>query len=99
MIHFTRVSSIAPGKVAEAMAYAAEMTEYLAGAHGQKMQLMAPVGGNPFRIGWYTSFENLAAMEAFTSKTSADAKFLSMMGKGAGLFIAGATRDEIWRSV
>jgi hypothetical protein len=99
MIHFTRTSSVAPGKMADALAFAGEMNEYLASAHGQKMQLMMPVGGNPHRLCWYTSYENLAAMEHFQAKTMGDAKYLSILGKGAGVFIAGTAHDDIWRSV
>ena len=99
MIHFTRTSSIAPGKVADAMAFAGEMTEYLGSAHGQKMQMMLPVGGNPHRICWYTSYENLGEMEKFQTKMMADPKYLTILGKAASLFIAGSAHDDIWRSV
>lgn len=99
MIHFTRTSSVAAGKMADALAFAGEMNEYLGSVHGQKMQLMVPIGGNPHRLCWYTSYENLAAMEHFQSKTMADPKYLSLLGKGAGIFIAGASHDDIWRSV
>jgi hypothetical protein len=99
MIHFTRTSAVAPGKMADALAFAGEMNEYLSSAHGQKMQLMMPVGGNPHRLCWYTSYENLAAMEHFVAKTMSDAKYLSILGKGAAVFIAGSAHDDIWRSV
>lgn len=99
MIHFTRTSSIAPGKVAEAMTFAGEMIEYLATAQGQKMQLMLPVGGNPHRLRWYSSYDNLGEMEKFQAKLMADAKYLSILSKSATLFIAGSAHDDIWRSM
>ena len=99
MIHFTRTSSIAPGKLADAMAFAAEIVEYLGSAHGQKMQIMLPVGGNPHRICWASTYENLGDMEKFQVKIMADAKYLAILGKSAPLFIAGSARDDIWRSV
>jgi hypothetical protein len=99
MIHFMRTSGIQPGKVADAHAFAGEMNEFLASAYGQKMQLMVPVGGNPFRLCWYTSFENLAALESFQGKSGSDPKYLSILAKGAGIFIAGSAHDDIWRAV
>ena len=99
MIHFTRTTSIAPGKVADAMAFAGEMIDYLGSAHGQKMQLMLPVGGNPHRLSFYTSYGSLGDMEKFQENTMTDAKYLAILGKSAALFIAGSVHDNIWRDV
>ena len=99
MIHFTRTASVAPGKLADSLAFAAEVTEFLSGAYGQKMQVMMPVGGNPHRICWYSSYETLGAMETFQSKTMGDPKYLAILAKGAANFIAGSVHDDIWRSL
>ena len=99
MIHFTRTSSSAPGKVADALAFAGEMTEYLGSAYGQKMQLMMPVGGNPHRLCWYSSYESLGEMEKFQARTMSDTKYLTLLGKAANIFIAGSAHDDIWRSI
>jgi hypothetical protein len=99
MIHFTRTSSIAPGKVADALAFAGEVIEYLGSAYGQKMQLMVPVGGNPHRLCWYTSYESLGEMEKFQARTMGDAKYLSILGKASTIFIPGSAHDDIWRSL
>ena len=99
LIHFTRTTSIAPGKVAEALAFAGEMTEYLSSSYGQKMQLMMPVGGNPHRLCFYSSYDSLGDMEKFQTRTMGDAKYLSILGKGAGIFIAGSVHDDIWKTV
>lgn len=99
MIHFTRTSSIAPGKVADALAFAGEMTEYLSSTYGQKMQLMVPIGGNPHRLCWYTSYETLGDMEKFQARTMGDSKYLSLLGKAANIFIPGSAHDDIWRSL
>jgi hypothetical protein len=99
LIHFMRTTSIAPGKVADALAFAGEMTEYLSSAYGQKMQLMVPVGGNPFRLCFSTSYNALEDLEKFQGRTMGDAKYLSILGKGAGIFIPGSAHDDIWKSV
>ncbi|TWO68727.1 hypothetical protein FN976_22310 [Caenimonas sedimenti] len=99
MIHFTRTSSIAPGKMADAMTFAAEMVEYIGTAHGQKMTLMVPVGGNPHRVCWYSAYDNLGEMEKSQVKLLADPKYLALLGKAATLFIAGSANDEMWRDL
>lgn len=99
MIHFTRTTSVAPGKMAEALAFAGEINDYLGSVHGQKMQLMLPVGGNPHRLCWSTSYENMAALDQFQARTWADPKYGAILAKGAGVFVAGAAHDDIWRSV
>ncbi len=99
MIHFTRTTSIAPGKVADAMTFAGEMIEYLSATQGQKMQLRLPVGGNPHRLCFYTTYASLGDMEKANVSMMADAKYLSILGKSATLFIPGSAHDDIWRSV
>jgi hypothetical protein len=98
MIHFTRTSSILPGKLAPAMAFAREMTDYLQTAYGSNIQILLPVGGNPHRIAWRGTYPDLAALEAFQGKSMADPKYLAILSKGAELFIAGSICDEIWRA-
>jgi hypothetical protein len=99
MIHFTRTSSIAPGKLAPALAFAREMTDYLQTAYGSDIQILMPVGGNPHRISWRGSYADLAALEQFQARTMADAKYLAILAKGADVFIAGSVSDEIWRTL
>jgi hypothetical protein len=99
MIHFTRTTSIAPGKVADALTFAGEMIEFITATQGQKMQLMLPIGGNPHRLRFYTSYDTLADMEKAQAAMMADAKYLSILGKSASLFIPGSAHDDIWRSL
>ncbi len=99
MIHFTRTTSIAPGKVADAMTFAGEMIEFISATQGQKMQLRLPIGGNPYRLCFYTSYDNLGDMEKGQAALMADAKYLSILGKSATLFIPGSAHDDIWRSL
>ncbi|MES3004361.1 MAG: hypothetical protein V4787_26960 [Pseudomonadota bacterium] len=99
MIHFTRTTSIAPGKVADAMTFAGEMIEFISATQGQKMQLRLPVGGNPHRLCFYTGYNSLADMEKAQASLMADPKYLSILGKSAALFIPGSTHDDIWRAV
>jgi hypothetical protein len=99
MIHFTRTSSIQPGKVADALTFAGEMIEFISATQGQKMQLMLPIGGNPHRLRFYTSYDTLGDMEKAQATLMGDANYLSILGKSASLFIPGSAHDDIWRSV
>ena len=98
MIHFTRTTSIAPGKVADAMSFAGEMIEFISAKQGQKMQLMLPVGGNPHRLRFHTQYETLSDMENAQVALMADAKYLSILAKSATLFVPASAHDEIWRT-
>ena len=99
MIHFYRVAAIGPGKVMSAMAFAKEISVFLKEKHGLDVTVAMPVGGNPNRVGWATTYENLGALEAATAKMMMDPSYTELVRKGAENFIAGSVRDEIWRSV
>ena len=99
MIEFTRTSSIAPGKVAEALAFAKEMSEYVQKKFDRKLQVMMPIGGNPHRIAWRSTYPSLALMEEFQTKTLADPQYLSILSKAATLFVPASAHDDIWRAL
>ena len=99
MIRFVRTASIAQGKLREALTGAKEIADHLSKAHGIKLEVMMPVGGNPFRIAWRAEYPSLAAMEDAMSKLMADAKWLEIQAKGSANFIAGSANDAIWRTV
>lgn len=99
MIRFVRTTSIAPGKVGDALAYAKQIAEYVGKQYGVQLQVMMPVGGNPHRIAWRTEFPNLGAMEEFQSKLLLDPKFIELSSKAGPNFIAGSMNDAIWRTV
>lgn len=97
MIKFYRVATIANGKIPGALAFAREVTAYLKDRHGIEVTIAMPVGGNPHRIGWSSSYENLGAMEAKQSAYMSDPKFMEMLGNSADLFINGSVHDEVWK--
>ena len=99
MITFYRSADIAPGKVPNALAFAHEIARHIEKTTGQVLHVGVPIGGNPNRVGWSTSYESLAALETQQTKMLADKKYWEMVAKGADNFIAGSIRDEMWRSV
>lgn len=99
MIRFIRTSSIAPGKLGDALAFAKQVCDFLEKEHGQKVELMMPVGGNPHRIAWRSEYSSLGALEDFQTKTMKDPKYLEILSKAAQIFIPGSANDEIWRTL
>lgn len=99
MIHFYRGAAIAPGKIASALGFAKEISAYLKAKHGLNVEVSMPIGGNPNRIGWATTYDSLGAMESAMAKMMADSSYMEIVRKGAENFIAGSVRDQIWRSV
>mgnify|MGYP000055230054 CR=1 FL=1 len=99
MIAFVRVVSIKPGKQMVAMAFAREIAGFLKSSHHLDVEVLRPVGGNPYRIAWSTRHADLAAFEAASTKMLADPKYWDMVNGAADCFIAGSTHDGIWQTV
>jgi hypothetical protein len=99
MIHFFRTAAIAPGKQMSAMAFAREISAYLKSQHGLELAVSTPIGGNPNRVGWAVTYENLAAYEASSARMMADPGYHEVLLKGSENFIAGSVHDELWRAV
>lgn len=98
MIHVHRTASVAPGRMAQAQAHALEVSQYVKQRHGVTVSVSFPVGGNPNRVRWSLEMASLAAYEAWTAQTRADADYWAVLAKGSDLYIAGSIFDEIWRS-
>ena len=99
MIRFVRTASIESGKLADAIAFAKQISEFVKRQHGLKLEVMLPVGGNPQRIAWRAEYESLAALDALQTKILADREYLELVAKGASNFISGSLNDSIWRTI
>jgi len=99
MIQFSRTSSVAPGKLGDALGFAKEIATHLKNQYDIKTKVLMPVGGNPHRISWRSEYPDLAALDIFQSKLLADEKYLTLLGKASSFFIPGSVTDEIWREL
>jgi hypothetical protein len=99
MIRFVRTATVAPGKLADALVFAKQIAEYLGKNHGQKLEVMVPVGGNPIRIAWRTEYASLGALEEFMTKTMSDPKYAELLKTGGMNFVAGSLNDSIWKTL
>ena len=99
MIAFVRVASVKPGKTGAAMMFAKEVAAYIKANHHIDLEILRPIGGNPQRVAWSTRYADMAAMQAFTNKLLADAKYWELVNGAADCFIAGSMYDAIWQTV
>jgi len=99
MITIVRSASIAPGKTEGAHAFARNITKHIEKKYGRKLQVVTPIGGNPNRIAWLGTYEDVAEWEDFTSKALADRRYMKLVAENGPNFIPGSVHDEIWRSV
>lgn len=99
MIAFNRTAGIAPGKTASAIGFAHEIAAYMKSTYGVDLEVLLPIGGNPQRIAWSARYKDLAALEAVTTKLTADKKYWEIVGKHSDNFVAGSMHDSIWRIV
>ena len=83
MITFFRTGTVAPGKTHEAMTFAHQVAKMVEAKVGIKVNLMRPVGGNPSRIGWVASYDNLAAFESVSMKLLSDADYRKLLESSA----------------
>jgi hypothetical protein len=98
MITFIRTAAIAPGKTMEALQFAKKVSEYIKSKHDGAPHVSTPVGGNPNRISWVSTYASLAEMEERSAKLLSDPEYLAMVASAASLFLPGTVHDEIWRS-
>lgn len=99
MITFVRTASIAPGKFAEAMAFAHAVAKLIKEKFGAELRLNVPIGGNPNRIAFVAVYANLSEFETQMTKLTADADYMKMLATNAPNFLPGSVFDEIWRGV
>ena len=99
MITFVRTAAIAPGKNHEAMTFAHQVEKMVADKVGTKLNISVPIGGNPNRIAWVSSYDNLAAFESTATKLLADTDYRKLIESSASNFLSGSVHDELWMSV
>lgn len=99
MIHLTRTASVAPGEFGNALAFAKQVNEHIATTHGVTLNLLVPVGGDPNRLAWTSTYPDLGALGDLHSKLLGDRKYGEILNDGAKSFIAGSVFDQIWRTL
>ncbi len=99
MITFVRTRSIAPGKGAEAIAFAQQLSKMAKDKFSVQVNVNVPIGGNPDRLATVSSYASLAEFESIALKLVADADYLKMVADNAQNFLPGSIHDELWMSM
>jgi hypothetical protein len=99
MVTVIRTGAIAPGKTADALAFAHQITKLIKEKHGVPIELLVPVGGNPGRIAFKSNYQGLGEWETISAKLLADADYLAAIASNAAIFLPGSIHDEIWRTL
>jgi hypothetical protein len=95
VITFVRKGTIAWGKTKEAMAFAHQVAKMAEEKVGIKVSIGMPIGGNPGRITWVASYDNLAAFESASTKLVTDVDYMKLTESAAPYFV-GSVHDELW---
>ena len=98
MIVFQRRANIASGKMMEAMQWAHKITGLFKEITGTELEVMVPVGGNPFQVVWRAHYDSMADLEAAMAKTVSNEKYIMEITSAADLFMAGSVRDDMWQT-
>ena len=96
MIAFRRTISVMPGMFSAAMTYANELKTQVKATAGVDLKIAIPVGGNPARIAWLSTHENLGQLDTVNQKLLADPKYQELLKKGAGIVVPESVFDDIW---
>ena len=99
MIVLQRQANIASGKMVEAMQWAHKITGIFKEVTGTELEVMVPVGGNPFQLVWRGQYDSMADLEAAMAKTLSSEKYIAEITSAAELFIAGSVKDDIWQTM
>ena len=99
MIVFVHTANINPGRQASALEFAKAVTAHLKQHHDQQVEVLLPVGGNPQRMAWSSSYKNLAEMEAVRDKLAVDTAYWALLEKYSADFQAGSMNDAIWKTL
>ena len=98
MIRWVRTALIAPGKQADAMAFAKDVCAYVESVTGTKVNFFVQQGGPYGRVCWQSDFDGLGDYEQQIGQLQSDEGFGRKVAKAGadGLFIAGHARDSLW---
>ena len=99
MITFVRTAAVAPGKMADAMTFNQQVTKLAKDKFGLEVHASTPIGGNPGRMAWTTSYPSLAEFDAMSIKLIADTDYQKLLAANVTTFVPGSVHDELWRSV
>jgi len=101
MITSVRTAAIHDGKLAEAMAWAVKVRNYLRDKHGANVQLSRNIGGLAYQVHWVGTYPSLADFEKAMKQIEADEGYRSLLveARQQGLFVGSSIVDSLYESI
>ena len=102
MITTVRSASISPGKIDEGFAFAVEIAHYInENLPGTTVQVLRNIGGKMAQVHWVSTYESLAAYEAYWTKLENDAGFKEKLAEARGneLYVADSIVDSLYQTI
>lgn len=94
-VRFQRTGVAAPGKSAEAMAFAAEIAEYFTATFGVTVTWGVQIGGTYLTVYWFADYDGLAQFEAVNGQQMTNQEYMAKVVRGEQLFVAGLGGDTL----
>jgi len=99
MITLRRTASFPAKNFPAALAWSREVCAYAKSKFGVDTTISLPYGGNPNRLCYVMTFDNLASMEQAIQKMMSDPTYMEMFAKSSDVLTVGSAVDEIWSSI
>jgi len=93
MIVVIRTAAIAPGKTGDSIAFANHMAKLLKDKYSVTVEVLMPIGGNPGRIAWRSSYESVAQWEAPAAKVLADSDYMGAVASNPPVVSSSVARQ------
>jgi len=90
MVRWTRCARIVPGKEAQALQWAKELTDWANKKYSGHLDVFMDCFGELGTLRWFADFENLGAVETRMQQVLADQEYLQRVSQVPALFQSGA---------
>lgn len=99
MIIFSRTANVAPGQAGAAIEFSKKIQVYFKEAYGVELQTMVPFGGNPYRMGWMSRYDDMNALDTLHQRVLADQQYWKIINEYKETFLPASIDDQVWRTI
>jgi len=100
MIRHQRSGRAKVGKAWDVIKFAKEIADFINTRYAPvSVQVYSEVFGDLNMIYWQTDYDDLAALEQFHARLTADPDYQAIVSKGSDIFIEGTLRDKLLKPV
>ncbi len=89
----------APGRIADAMAWGADMNALVFKLTGLNSTMVRPLFGPWAGLGWILNAESLADLDRANAATSSDPEYIERIDQGGELFVTGSASSRLLRKI